>query len=96
MHQGYVWSLSSILSGLLAPSKASRLLPHGTMLQCILMRAVRHGLYFGMHPDRCMLPGLVPEISISWVAAGLQALRSPADLSIELEVVYRGRHAVSQ
>jgi hypothetical protein len=60
------------------------------------MRAVHHGSYFGMHPDRCMLLGLALRILMSWVAADVPALRSPADLSFELEVVYRGRHTVSQ
>jgi hypothetical protein len=60
------------------------------------MLAIQRGLYYGMHPDCCMILGLVPRISMSWGAAGVQALRSHADLSFELEVVYRGRHTVSQ
>ena len=78
-----------------APSKVPRPPPRCMMLRCILVLAVHHGPYSGIHPSRCTLPSMVSKISINWAIAGEQALRSPAYQLFGLQVVHRGRHAGS-
>lgn len=60
------------------------------------MLLVYHGLYCGTQPDCCVPPGLVSMFLMSWVVAGVQALRSPADQPFGLEVDSRGHRTVSQ